>query len=226
MVAVVAALIAVEATSRSGVLWRLITFTYQANVLAAAYYLWTLVWPRADARIGLRGAVVLYVVIAGVIWNLFLTGTAWATRRREHAAARRRAGAGARPTGCWSAADKARCAGGSRSPGWRIPRRTWRWHWPSSTTWAGARRTTSSIPTPSGSPPSSLNMCVLAGVRARARLRVAGGQPPRDTGRHRRGLKRSELRVRYAVIAGGADHRRHAKARADLRLPRHSVLTN
>ena len=30
--------------------------------------------PRADARVGLRGAVVLYVVIAGVIWNLFLTG--------------------------------------------------------------------------------------------------------------------------------------------------------
>ena len=73
VVAVVAALITVEATSRSGVLWRMITFTYQASVLAAAYYLWTLVWPRADARIGLRGAVVLYVVIAGVVWNLFLT---------------------------------------------------------------------------------------------------------------------------------------------------------
>lgn len=29
--------------------------------------------PRADARIGFRGAVVLYVVMAGVIWNLFLT---------------------------------------------------------------------------------------------------------------------------------------------------------
>jgi hypothetical protein len=40
--AVVIALIAVETTSRSGVLWRLITFTYQANVLAAAYYLWSL----------------------------------------------------------------------------------------------------------------------------------------------------------------------------------------
>ena len=74
VVAVVVALIAVEASSRSGVLWRLITFTYQANVLAAAYYLWTLASPRADARVGLRGAVVLYVVIAGVIWNLFLTG--------------------------------------------------------------------------------------------------------------------------------------------------------
>ena len=61
-------------SSRSGVTWRLITFTYQANVLAAAYYLWTLVSPRADARVGLRGAVVLYVVIAGVVWNLFLTG--------------------------------------------------------------------------------------------------------------------------------------------------------
>lgn len=74
VVAVVVALIAVEASSRSGVLWRMITFTYQANVLAAAYYLWTLASPRADARVGLRGAVVLYVVIAGVIWNLFLTG--------------------------------------------------------------------------------------------------------------------------------------------------------
>jgi hypothetical protein len=74
VVAVVVALIAVEASSRSGVLWRMITFTYQANVLAAAYYLWTLASPRADARVGLRGAVVLYVVIAGIIWNLFLTG--------------------------------------------------------------------------------------------------------------------------------------------------------
>ena len=74
VVAVIAALIAVETSSRSGVMWRMITFTYQANVLAAAYYLWTLASPRADARVGLRGAVVLYVVIAGVIWNLFLTG--------------------------------------------------------------------------------------------------------------------------------------------------------
>jgi hypothetical protein len=74
VVAVVAALIAVETSSRSGVLWRLITFTYQANLLAAAFYLWTLVSPRADTRVGLRGAVVLYVVIGGVIWNLFLTG--------------------------------------------------------------------------------------------------------------------------------------------------------
>ena len=74
VVAVIAALIAVETSSRSGVMWRMITFTYQANVLAAAYYLWTLASPRADARVGLRGAVVLYVVIAGVTWNLLLTG--------------------------------------------------------------------------------------------------------------------------------------------------------
>jgi hypothetical protein len=74
VVAVVLALVAVATSTRSGLLWRLSTFTYQANVLAAAYYLWTLAWPRADARIGLRGAVVLYVLIAGVIWNLFLTG--------------------------------------------------------------------------------------------------------------------------------------------------------
>jgi hypothetical protein len=73
VVAVVVALIAVEMSSRSGVLWRLITFTYQVNVLAAGYYMWTLAWPRADARVGLRGAVVLYVVIAGAVWNLFLT---------------------------------------------------------------------------------------------------------------------------------------------------------
>lgn len=72
--AVVIAMVAVEVSSRSGVMWRLITFTYQANVLAAAYYLWTLASPRADARVGLRGAVVLYVVIAGVLWNLLLTG--------------------------------------------------------------------------------------------------------------------------------------------------------
>lgn len=74
VLAVLLALISVELSSRSGVLWRLVTFTYQANVLAAAYYTWTLVSPRADARTGLRGAVVLYVVVAGVIWNLFLTG--------------------------------------------------------------------------------------------------------------------------------------------------------
>ena len=70
--AVVAALVVVELQSRSGVLWRLITFTYQANLLAAAYYAWTLLDPRAEHRAGLRGAAVLYVVVAGVIWNLFL----------------------------------------------------------------------------------------------------------------------------------------------------------
>ncbi|MCT7661880.1 Pr6Pr family membrane protein [Mycobacterium deserti] len=74
IVAVLVALVTVELTSRSGVSWRFITFTYQANVLAAAYYLWTLLSPRADARVGLRGAVVLYVTIAGVVWNLLLTG--------------------------------------------------------------------------------------------------------------------------------------------------------
>jgi hypothetical protein len=72
--AVVLALVAVATSTRSGLVWRLSTFTNQANVLAAAYYAWALAWPRADARIGVRGAVVLYVLIAGVIWNLFLTG--------------------------------------------------------------------------------------------------------------------------------------------------------
>ena len=71
--AVVIALIAVETSSRSGVLWRLSTFTYQANVLAAAYYSWSLFSARADDRAGVRGAVVLYVVAAGIIWNLLLT---------------------------------------------------------------------------------------------------------------------------------------------------------
>ncbi|MGE2835999.1 Pr6Pr family membrane protein [Mycobacterium sp. SMC-4] len=70
--AVVASVLLVELTSR-GVGWRLSTFTYQANILAAAYYLWTLVSARADDRAGLRGAVVLYVLMAGLIWNLFLT---------------------------------------------------------------------------------------------------------------------------------------------------------
>jgi hypothetical protein len=74
VLAVVLALIAVATSTRSGLLWRLSTFTYQANVLAAAYYLWSLAWPRADSRVGIRGAMVLYVLIAGVIWNLFLTG--------------------------------------------------------------------------------------------------------------------------------------------------------
>jgi hypothetical protein len=71
---VVVAVVIVELTSRSGVSWRLVTFTYQANLLAAAYYTWTLMSPRAETRVGLRGAAVLYVVVAGVIWNLFLTG--------------------------------------------------------------------------------------------------------------------------------------------------------
>jgi hypothetical protein len=71
--AVVIALIAVETTSRSGVLWRLITFTYQANVLAAAYFLWSLLSPRGADRVGIRGAVVVYVVAAGIVWNLLLT---------------------------------------------------------------------------------------------------------------------------------------------------------
>lgn len=70
---VAAAVLIVELTSSRGVSWRLITFTYQANLLAAAYYLWTFVAPRANGRVGLRGAVVLYVVMAGVVWNLFLT---------------------------------------------------------------------------------------------------------------------------------------------------------
>lgn len=70
---VVAAVLLVELTSSRGVGWRLSTFTYQANLLAAAYYLWTLVSPRAGARTGIRGAVVLYVLMAGLIWNLFLT---------------------------------------------------------------------------------------------------------------------------------------------------------
>src|SRR3954451_16829227 len=74
VLAVVLALIAVATSTRSGLLWRLSTFTYQANVLAAAYYLWTLARQRADSRVGIRGAVVLYVLIAGAIWNLFLTG--------------------------------------------------------------------------------------------------------------------------------------------------------
>jgi hypothetical protein len=74
VLAVLLALVAVATSTRSGLLWRLSTFTYQVNVLAAAYYLWTLAWPRTDARVGIRGAVVLYVLIAGVIWNLFLTG--------------------------------------------------------------------------------------------------------------------------------------------------------
>ncbi len=71
--AVLSALITVETTSRSGALWRLITFTYQANVLAAAYYSWSLLSARADHRAGVRGAVVLYVVVAGTIWNVLLT---------------------------------------------------------------------------------------------------------------------------------------------------------
>lgn len=70
---VVVALLLVHVGSRWGVRWRLVTFTYQANLLAALFYTWTLISPRADARAGLRGAVVMYVVVAGLIWNAFLT---------------------------------------------------------------------------------------------------------------------------------------------------------
>ena len=45
---VVAAVLVVATTSRWGLWWRLITFTYQVNLLAAGYYLWTLVYPRAE----------------------------------------------------------------------------------------------------------------------------------------------------------------------------------
>ena len=61
-------------TSRSGLWWRFSTFTYEVNLFAAAYFLWALIRPAAAKGMpGLRGAVVLYVVVAGVIWNLFLT---------------------------------------------------------------------------------------------------------------------------------------------------------
>lgn len=62
------------ATSRSGLWWRFSTFTYEVNLLAAAYFGWALLRPAAARALpGLRGAIVLYVVVAGVIWNLFLT---------------------------------------------------------------------------------------------------------------------------------------------------------
>lgn len=61
-------------TSRSGLWWRFSTFTYEVNLLAAAYFVWAMLAPAAARRLpGLRGAVVLYVVVAGVIWNMFLT---------------------------------------------------------------------------------------------------------------------------------------------------------
>ncbi|MDT5093506.1 MAG: hypothetical protein QOH60_2869 [Mycobacterium sp.] len=70
---VVVALLMVHLGSRWGIRWRLLTFTYQANLLAAVFYSWTLISRRADAHAGLRGAVVMYVVIAGAIWNALLT---------------------------------------------------------------------------------------------------------------------------------------------------------
>ena len=61
-------------TSRSGLWWRFSTFTYEVNLLAAAYFLWAVLRPAAARQLpGLRGAVVLYVVVAGVIWNVYLT---------------------------------------------------------------------------------------------------------------------------------------------------------
>lgn len=72
VLAVVVAVVLAETTTRSGVLWRLTTFTYQANLFAAAYYLWTLASPRADRNAGLRGAVVVYLIVAGVVWSILL----------------------------------------------------------------------------------------------------------------------------------------------------------
>ena len=66
------ALVMVELTSRSGVAWRLTTFTYQAGVAAAAFHAWALVSRTAAGRPGLRGAVTLYVLVAGLVWNVFL----------------------------------------------------------------------------------------------------------------------------------------------------------
>lgn len=69
------AFVLVDLSSRSGLWWRFSTFTYEANALAVAYFLWAMIRPAAArARPGLRGAIVLYVVVAGLIWNLFLTG--------------------------------------------------------------------------------------------------------------------------------------------------------
>ncbi len=71
---IVLAFVIVSMTSRSGLWWRFSTFTYEVNLLAAAYFLWALAKPAAARRLsGLRGAVVLYVVVAGVIWNVYLT---------------------------------------------------------------------------------------------------------------------------------------------------------
>ena len=149
--AVVLALVLVELSSRSGVIWRLVTFTYQANLLAAVYYAWTLVSPRADARTGLRGAVVLYVVVAGVIWNLFLTGRSMGYTSANVLVARRRAAAGGLRLAAGrqgqagpvvAAVRLARVPGGLRRPGAR---------W-CSTARAGVRRTTSSTPAASESP--------------------------------------------------------------------------
>ena len=182
VVAVVAALVTVEATSRSGVLWRMITFTYQASVLAAAYYLWTLVWPRADARSDCVALLVLYVVIAGVVWNLFLTEhsmgytganillhvvvpvlalTDWLVVGRGQGQVR-----WWQPVAwlLYPAAYLALALAVLNNMGRRAP-----YYFLDPNSVGPLRR--------------PQRMCARR-VRAWARLRVAGGQPPRDTGRH------------------------------------------
>jgi hypothetical protein len=42
-------------------------------LIVAEVYLWSLHSNRVDDRVGIRGAVVLYVVAAGILWNLLLT---------------------------------------------------------------------------------------------------------------------------------------------------------
>ena len=142
----------------SGVAWRLITFTYQANILAAAYYAWTLFSPRADARTGLRGAVVLYVVVAGVVWNLLLTGHSMGYTPANfllHVVVPVLAvadwllvGRGRHPVRWWQPHRLAGLSGGLRRAGARGPE-------PAS---GGARRTTSSIPAASASPRCLMNV--------------------------------------------------------------------
>ena len=70
--AVVIALIAVETTSRSGVLWRLTTFTYQANVLAAVYYCGRCSL-RARTAVPASGGSCPVCRCRRDLWNLLLT---------------------------------------------------------------------------------------------------------------------------------------------------------
>ena len=134
---------------------------------------------------------------------------------REHPASRRRARPGAQPTGFSSGVGGGGCVGGIRWPGWYIPPCMSCWPW-----WCSTRRAASAVllsrsrQRRGGRGACSIFVCWAACVLAvgYALLAVNRLATPRP---NRRRMKRSERRIRSMIVMT----RRHAEARANLRLP-------